>query len=258
MSQGNELDIVEHILDSPVLEFFHWKLPLPTLHVFGYDLPVTKNAVMMWIVSLVLIAILIPIAKKDKKRGLGRTVAETFLLFIRDELAMPQIGEKGIVFVPFLSTLFCFILFCNLLGLFPFASCATANINVTASLGLISFCFIHYSGMREHGYLGYFKALVPPVPGWLWPLMFVIEVVGHISKPVSLAIRLFANLTSGHIVLLAFLSVIFITRSYAFAFSCVLGGVAICTLEILVAFLQAFVFTYLTTVFLGTVVAEEH
>ncbi len=258
MSQGNELDIIEHILDSSVLEFFDWKIPLPTLHIFGYDLPVTKNAVMMWIAALLLLWILIPVARKKQERSKIRTAVEAFLIFIRDELAIPQIGERGVHFVPFLATLFSFILFCNLLGLFPFASSATSNISVTASLALISFCFIHYSGLREHGFLGYFKALVPPVPGWLWPLLFLIEVFGHLSKPFSLAIRLFANLTSGHIVLLAFMSVIFITKNYAFAFSCVLAGVAVCCLEILVAFIQAFVFTYLTTVFLGSVVAEEH
>lgn len=254
-----DLDILHHILDSQVLEFFHWQITLPTLHIFGFELPITKHVVMMWIASFLLMMVLIPVARqKNAFGGKIRTAVEAVLIFLRDEVAIAQIGPKGVYFVPFLATLFCFILICNLLGLLPFASTPTSSINVTASLALISFIIIHASGMAHHGKLHYFKSIVPHVPGWLFPLMFVVEVIGHLAKPFSLAIRLFANLTSGHIVLLAFMSVIFITKSYLFAASCVFAGVAVCCLEILVAFLQAFVFTYLTTVFIGIAVAEEH
>jgi len=117
---------------------------------------------------------------------------------------------------------------------------------------------IHGSGMRHHGILHYFKALVPPVPGWLFLPMLVIELVGHCAKPFSLAIRLFANMTAGHIVLLVLLSLIFVFKNLVVASMSVLGAVAICFLELLVAFIQAFVFTYLTAVFIGTAVSSEH
>ncbi len=259
-SGSEELDIVGHILDSQVIEIWGWEIHLPTLELFGFSLPITKHVVMMWLASLLLIAILLPIARRKSlapKGGLHNCV-EAILIFIRDEVAIAQIGEKGVHFVPFLATLFCFILFCNLLGLIPFCSTATSNISVTASLAVVSFLTIHGSGMHHHGLLHYFKALVPPVPAWLFLPMLLIELIGHCAKPFSLAIRLFANMTAGHIVLLVLLSFIFIFKSLVVASASVLGAVAICLLEILVACIQAFVFTYLTAVFIGTAVASEH
>ncbi len=260
MSHGEQLNIIEHIANSNILEIGTWKIELPILDIFGFQLPITKHAVMMWISALLLMIVLIPIARrKSLAPGKTKCFIEALLIYIRDEVAIAQIGEKGIYFVPFLATLFCFILTCNLLGLVPFCATATGNISVTGSLAIVSFFTIHGSGVcYHHGSLHYLKSIVPPVPGWLFAPMFLIEIVGHLAKPFSLAIRLFANMTAGHIVLLVLLSFIFLFKSFAVATASVIGAVAICCLEILVALIQAFVFTYLTAVFIGGAVASEH
>ena len=257
-SGSEELDVIEHVLDSRIIEFFHWQIHLPTLDIFGYELAITKNVVMMWLAALILVAILVPAARRRQRVPSGiNNLIEAMLVFIRDEIAMAQIGRHGMIFVPFLATLFFFILTCNLLGLMPFGATATGSISVTASLAVISFIVTHVSGIRHHGMFHYHRALVPPVPGWLFLPMLLIELIGHLAKPISLAIRLFANMTAGHVVLLVILSFIFIFKNLLIACASVGGAVAISCLEILVAFIQAFVFTYLTAVFIGSVL-EEH
>lgn len=253
-----QLDIIGHIQDGPILEIWDMEIHLPS-EIFGIPISLTKHVVMLWLAATILIAVLVPLARNRSLVPKGiRNCMEAVLVYIRDEVAIAQIGHKGIYFVPFLATLFFFILTCNLLGLLPFCATATGNISVTAGLALTSFVMIHTSGMRHHGILHYFKALVPPVPSWLFLPMLFIELVGHIAKPFSLAIRLFANMTAGHIVLLVLLSFIFVFKNLFVATASVLGAVAISCLEILVAFIQAFVFTYLTAVFIGTAVSSEH
>ncbi len=241
------------------MEIWTWEIHLPTLHIFGYDLPITKHTVMVWTAALLLLLILIPVARQKHMvpRKL-RSMIEAILIFLRDQIAMPQIGEKGVFFVPFLATLFFFILCCNLLGLVPFGATATGNISVTASLAIISFVTIHFNGIAAHGPLHYVNSLVPPVPGWLYVPMLLIEVVGKIAQPITLAIRLFANMMAGHIVLLVMLSFIFIFKNLIIACVSVGAAVAVSCLEILVALLQAYVFTFLSAVFIGMAVKSEH
>ena len=252
------LDIVGHLKDSKVLEIFT-EIELPHFEIFGIDMSITKHVVMMWIAAGLLILLLIPIARRRDLIPTGiKNLFESILVFIKDEIAIAQIGKKGIYFVPYLATLFLFILFCNLLGLVPFGSTATGNITVTASLALISFIVTHLSGIWSHGLLGYLKHLVPPVPWWLYPLMLFVELAGHIAKPIALAIRLFANMLGGHIVLLVILGFIFMFKNLIIASVSVGVAVALCCLEILVAFIQAYVFTFLTALFIGQAVQEEH
>lgn len=241
------------------MEIWTWEFHLPTMHLFGYDIPITKHTVMVWTAAVLLLLILIPVARqKDLVPRRLRSMIEAVLIFLRDQVAVAQIGDKGIYFVPFLATLFFFILFCNLLGLIPFGATATGNISVTAALAVISFITIHVNGVAAHGPLHYIHNMVPPVPWWLYLPMLLIELVGRIAQPITLAIRLFANMMAGHIVLLVMLGFIFIFKNLIIASISVGAAVAVSCLEILVAFLQAYVFTFLTAVFIGMAVHAEH
>jgi F-type H+-transporting ATPase subunit a len=186
------------------------------------------------------------------------------VLYLRNEVILPNVGHHGDKYVPFALTLFFFILFANVLGLIPFGSTATGNISVTATLALITFVMIEVAGMRALG-PAYIKTIV------YWPhdmplamklpmtlIMTPVEIVGKLTKPFALAIRLFANMTAGHVVVLALISLIFTFGSYFIAGVPVLMAVAIMLLEIFVAFLQAFIFTLLASVFIGQIREGAH
>jgi F-type H+-transporting ATPase subunit a len=188
------------------------------------------------------------------------------ILFIRDEVARKSIGPGADRFVGYLLTTFFFILGCNLLGLIPGGASATGNISVTAGLALIAFTVIQFGGIREHGVIKHIKNLVPPgLPGWLVPIMFVLELLSMLIKPFALCIRLFANMMAGHVAILAFFSLIFILSSlYGSAVGLGVSPFVIAfelfvyCLEILVAFLQAYIFTVLTANFIGMSVHPAH
>lgn len=259
MAEGSQLDILGHLQDSPTLEFGLWEIHLPTLHIGGFDLPITRHTVMMWFAAALLVAILVPTARRKDTipRGL-RNFFEVFLVFLRDNIALPQMGHKATLFLPFLATVFFFILCCNLLGLVPFGATATGNISVTASLAAISFLTIHLSGIWKHGPAHYARSIVPPVPIFLYPVMLFIEIAGHLTKPFALAIRLFANMLGGHIVLLVVFSFIFTFKNLGIAGVSVCAAVALSLLEILVAFIQAYIFTFLTAAFIGAAISDGH
>jgi F-type H+-transporting ATPase subunit a len=155
-------------------------------------------------------------------------------------------------------------LFCNLLGLIPGSATATANLSVTAGLAVISFFAIHVVGIRENGLGHYLASIVPPVPLWLWPILFVVEVVGIFTKPFALAVRLWANMNGGHIIILVLLGFIFMVKNAGLFIQGPVIGVSIAAataiyfLEIFVALLQAYVFTFLTAVFIGMAAHPEH
>ena len=189
---------------------------------------------------------------------------EAMVLYIRQEVALPNLGHHGERYVPFILTLFFFILFANLLGLIPYGSTATGNISVTATLAIITFLVIEVAGMRAQG-LGYLNTifywnkdlpLAMRVPMFL--LMSSIEFVGKLTKPFALAIRLFANMTAGHIVVLALIGLIFTFQSYVIGTAPLLMAVAIMMLELFVAFLQAFIFALLASVFIGQIREAAH
>ncbi|MFA5975039.1 MAG: F0F1 ATP synthase subunit A [Elusimicrobiota bacterium] len=258
----NFAELLEHhILDHRI----HYLFPIGTIPVY-----LTRHGLMMLIVAVLLIAVL-GIARFQIKGGVPTGVAnliEVFIVYIRDEIVRPNLGDAGDSYLSYFCTLFFFILLCNLLGLVPYGATATGNISVTATLALTTFMMIHIAGIRKLGVWHYLKTYVPHgLPFWLVPLMFVIEVLGIFTKAFALCIRLFANMIAGHIVILAFLCLIFIMREI-FHSSIVGVGVALGVslpavvglglLELFVAFLQAYIFTLLTAVFVGAAVNPQH
>ncbi|MGH2671315.1 MAG: F0F1 ATP synthase subunit A, partial [bacterium] len=171
----------------------------------------------------------------------------------------PVMGaERGRTFLPFFLSIFFFVLACNLIGLLPHGATPTANIFVTGALAAITLFAMPVCGMVAQGPVAYWKNLVPHgVPAVLWPLMFLLEAIGLLTRPFALMVRLFANMTAGHIVVLAFIGMIFTFKSLASG-APFLMAVAIMMLEIFIAFLQAFIFTLLSTVFIGQIREAHH
>lgn len=260
--------IIEHIVDSNVLDFEPFgviHLPSFDLNLLGFSihLSITKHVIFLWLAAFIVAFLLIYTAKSYKKsivpRGLANLI-EMIIQFIRDEIVTPTIGEKYVnSFLPFLGTIFFFILTCNLLGLLPYGATATSNISVTASLALLSFIMIQFAGMKKNGVLGYIKGLIPHgVPVFLLPIMFVVEVLGLFTKPFALMIRLFANMTAGHVVILALIGLIFILKTPFISPVSIVFALFIYLLELLVALIQAYIFTMLSSLFIGMAIHQEH
>ncbi|RYD73521.1 MAG: ATP synthase F0 subunit A [Sphingobacteriales bacterium] len=225
------------------------------------DLSITKN-VFTLIFSAVVIAILFIRVGNAYKKRTGKapkgfqSLMEPVILFVRDDIAIPNLGSKYERFMPYLLTVFFFIWFNNVLGMVPFfpgGANLTGNINLTFILALLTFLITIVNGNKY-----YWKhILLPDVPWWLWPLMVVVEIIGVFTKPIALMIRLFANITAGHILVLALLCLIFVFKSFFIAPVSVVFVVFISLIELLVGFIQAFIFTVLTALFVGQAV-EEH
>ena len=189
---------------------------------------------------------------------------EALVLYIRQEVILPNVGHHGEAYVPFVLSLFFFILFANMLGLIPYCSTATGNISVTATLAILTFIMVEYAGIRTLG-RGYIKTIVYwpsdqplAMKVMLTPLMTPIELIGKFTKPFALAIRLFANMTAGHIVVLALIGLIFTFHSYVIAPLPLAMALAIMVLEVFIAFLQAYVFSLLASVFIGLIREGAH
>jgi len=259
--------IMHHIRDSSELEipfFPDLSIPLPQWHPFGLDLSITKHVVMMWIVSAILLLVFGLAARRaggSQVPGRLRSALEVMIIYIRDEVARKAIGPGADRYVGYLLTTFFFILACNLFGLIPGMSTATGNISVTAALALIAFGVIQVGGLREFGVIQHFKNLVPHgIPAWIVPIMFLLEFLSMLIKPFALCIRLFANMMAGHVVILAFISLIFILANVWYFVAPFAVGFAlfVYVLEILVAFLEAYSFTMLTANFIGMSVHPAH
>jgi F-type H+-transporting ATPase subunit a len=321
----------EHVMDTSTWEFFEslfgdkveWHLP-KVLHF-----QITKFMILELVAAVLIVLIYIPLAKRSREGGLPRgswwNAFESLLTFVRNEVARPNLGDKDADrYVPYLWTLFLFILFCNLLGMIPFMGSPTANIWATGGLALISFIMLHgaaivkmghdhLAGLGGHGHghdghghddhghghdhghvagkdsglirmgrsipvLGtlvvgvvyYLKSLWPsidvPYVGWLFSgMIFVIELMGSVIKSGVLAVRLFANMFAGHMVLamilLFIVKVAVLGNAVLFGgvtIASVLGVVALSLLEIFVAFLQAYIFTFLTALFMGMSLHPQH
>ena len=168
-------------------------------------------------------------------------------------------GEEGKPYLPYLLTVFFFILVCNLLGHMPFEATATGNVSVTAALAVMAFVMIQAGGIGKYGLKHHLQNIVPPgLPAWLLPIMIPVEILGQFTKPFALCIRLFANMIAGHIVILAFLSMIFILQSVFVAPISVFFALFISLLEVFIAFLQAYIFTILTALFIGMSLHPQH
>ena len=255
--------IMHHVLDGNVLEFPPFgNIPLPHIELFGIDISITRHVVFMWLAAIILIAVFSVVSKAYKKSLVPRGVSnfvEVIIIFVRDEIAKTTIGKGYEKFLPYMLTVFFFILTCNFLGLIPYGATATANISVTATLAIMSFFVIQIGGIMKNGLFGYFKGLIPAgVPGWLFPIMAVVEVLGLFTKPFALAVRLFANLTAGHIVIAALIGLIFILNTYYVAPVSIAFALFIYLLEILVALIQAYIFTMLSGLFIGMAVHQDH
>lgn len=241
-------------------------LPAATIlkmHSTLIDLSITRNVVSMWISIAALLIIFFAVSSAYKKR-VGQTpkglqsFIEPIIMFVRDDIARPNIGYKYQRFMPLLLTVFFFIWINNLIGLVPFfpgGSNLTGNIAVTFVLSLITLLLVNLNGNKHY----WAHIFVPhSVPKWIWPLWWVIELVGIISRPFALMIRLFANITAGHIIVLSLISLIFVFKSLYIAPVSVAFVVFMDVLELLVAALQAFIFTLLTALFIGTAIEEPH
>lgn len=197
-------------------------------------------------------------------RGLGALV-EVFVVFIRDEVAVKSIGEAGRRFTPLLLSFFFFILVAALLGLLPFAAVSTGNASVTLALAAVSFAAQQWAGIATHGFAGHFRHLAPPgVPLWLLPIMIPVEALGMFTKPFALMVRLFANMLAGHMVVTTLLLLVPLLAAIRPAFGWAMLpvslalGLFIMLLEVLVALIQAYIFTLLTALFIGMYIRPAH
>ena len=261
--------VIEHpgVCEKDGVRGFAWNCEWDLKLTFGdalkfgaIDMTPTKHVIMMWLASAVLlIAVFGGLrAKALVPRGFYGFI-ELLVSFVRKELAEANIGkENADRFLPYLLTAFFFILFVNLFGLLPFSATATANINVTVCLALFTFFITQYASIRGMGIGGYLAHLTGGVPRSLWPLWFImvpVEILGLFTKPFALTVRLFANMVAGHFVILALLGLIFAISVWVFPVSVALA-LAIFMLELFVAFVQAYIFTMLSSLFIGAAFAH--
>ncbi len=279
--EGGQFDIKEmilhHLADSREWEhpFGVWHLPqFAPVHLgpIALDFSITKHVLFMMIAAT-LVAILLILAGMDAKReraaGAERgpkgaaNVVEAFILFLRDEVAIRNIGPGGEKYVPYIVTVFFFVLFCNLLGLLPWGASPTGNVSVTAVLATLTFIIVEVSGMKALGPAGYAKTIffIPHgVPMLMKPIMLAImtpvELLAKFTKPFALTIRLYANMTAGHAVVLALTGLLVMAAmasSLWVAPAPLLMAVGIMVLELFVAVLQAYIFAMLSAVFIGLI-----
>ncbi|HDS73954.1 MAG TPA: ATP synthase F0 subunit A [Firmicutes bacterium] len=271
---SNTVDPIHHVVDANYLEI-PWpnahlakKIYLPTLVTVHFtddvqiELAITKHVVVMWIVAILLIVFVTGIGRKasaDKAPTGTVNFLEVFVVWMRDNVTVPAMGPHwGRKLLPYFLTVFFFILSGNLFGLIPYSATFTGNLAVTAAMASTSFILIQAIAIREAGFGGWIKHLTAGVHPALWPIMIPVEFLGLFTKPFALAVRLFANMSAGHIVIVSLLGLIFIFGHVAVAGLSVPFAVFIYLLEILVAFIQAFIFTMLTAVFTGMGVHSHH
>lgn len=279
-SDPNEL--IAHVQDSTSIHLpfgMHWDLPvLVDRHVelFGHPyhlkLALTKFMLVEVVVAVLLVAVFFVLARKvaggKPPRGKLWNLLEMMLLFLRDEVARPAIGRHDADrFLPFIWTIFFFILGVNLFGLLPWFGSATGVLGTTGPLAVITFVAVIGAGVSKFGALGYLRGQIPhmDVPIYmaifLKPMIFAIEIIGLIVKHFILAMRLFANMFAGHFVLAVILGFIAATAQtwlwYGVMPTSVVGAVALSLLELMVAFLQAYVFTFLAALFIGMAVHQH-
>ena len=257
--------ILHHVMDANYVDFGPLgKLYLPKIELFGIDLSITKDIFFLWVVAIILVILLLFISRGYKRSLIPKGITNLFeimIIFVRDEVVKPAIGKGYEVFMPYMLSLFFFILFVNMFGLIPTPNLVvpTGNIGVTASLALISFIAIQIGGIRNLGFFHYLKSLVPKgMPGWIIVIMIPLEILGLFTKPFALCIRLFANMIAGHIVIFSLLGLIFIMHSIYVSPVAVGFTLFIELLEILIAFIQAYIFTMLTALFIGMAMHPEH
>lgn len=233
-----------------VLHHFAPKVIVP-IEVGRYDLSITDYTLWMWGAMLVTFMLLTVVARRAKlvPRGM-QTPIESVVEFVRNEIALGVIGKEGEAYFSYLATMFFFILACNLTEIIPGAKTPTAVTGTTVAWAVMVFFTYHLVGMKKNGLWGYAKSFVPTgTPVWLIPFIVPIEVISHVFRPVSLALRLFANMFAGHAVLgiFAFMAV---TSSIWMKAIPISAEVIMFAFEIFVGFIQAYIFTMLTAIYI--------
>jgi F-type H+-transporting ATPase subunit a len=241
--------LMHHVLDQPFYGF-------PSKHLAFF------------VLAALAVILLTELAKRSYRKGIPTGIGalvETFVVFIRDDIAEKNIGHDGHKFTPLLCSFFFFILVAALLGLMPFSATSTGNLAVTLALATVSFMAQQYAGISKFGVVHHFAGMVPPgLPKWLLPIMIPVEILGMFSKPFALMVRLFANMLAGHMVITALLLLIPLMATIS-----PIGGVLIIPvsiglslfimlLELLVALIQAYIFTLLTSIFIGMYAHPAH
>jgi len=264
-------ELIGHVKDADCLHLpWGWELHIPQpLEAIGFH--ITKFMLLEVVAAAVMLAIFIPLGRRVSTgrplRGRFWNFFEVILIFVRDEVARPAIGRHDASrFVPFLWNLFFFILILNLIGMVPWMGSPTATLGATGALMIVTFCVVVGAGMVKFGPLGYLRGQIPhmdvPVIGILLKIMmFFIEIWGLIVRHVILALRLFANMFAGHLVLAVIVGFIALAAQswlwYGVMPASVLGATAMSLLELMVAFLQAYVFTFLAALFIGMAVHQH-
>jgi len=264
--------LLHHVSDSPLFRHVDWG-PLhfePTKHLLFF---VIASGLVLLMTRLAL--------RRYQKGGVPGGLAaavEAVVIFIRDEIAEKNIGHDGRIYTPLLCSFFFFILIAALLGLLPFpvydtssgrftivSATPTGNIAVTLGLATVAFLAMQYAGIRKYGLIGHFKNLVPPgLPAWLLPIMIPVEILGMFTKPFALMVRLFANMLAGHMVITVLLMLIPLMAAIRGVFGIAVIPVSlalalfIMLLELLVALIQAYIFTLLTAIFIGMFAHPAH
>lgn len=248
-------------------------VPLHTFHVGAWQIVMSNHAFMV-VVSAIVLVVLIPLAVRSARlvpAGL-QNVVESVCVFLRDQMARGILGSHTDEYIGLLWTTFFFVLTLNLLGMIPsekivslvlgrpshFGGPATANIFVTGALAAATTVMTHAFGIRQHGFIGYLVSIAPPVPRWLLPLMYPLELLSMSIRPFTLAIRLFANIIAGHMVVGTILGLILVFKNLGVAAASIGAGAALSLLDLLVAFIQAYIFTFLFTLYIRSSVSSEH
>lgn len=224
------------------------------------DFSITKNVTQMFISAIVLLLIFTSVARAYKTTGVTsapkgkQSFLEPLITFVRDDIAKENIGSKSEKFVPYLLTVFFMILINNVFGLIPIGANLTGNIAFTLVLSVCTLIITNINGNKNY----WSHIFLPHAPKAIWPILIPIEIVGILTKPFALMIRLFANITAGHIIVISLIGLIFVFKTIYIAPVSVAFALFIDVLECLVAFLQAYIFTMLTALFIGSAVADHH
>lgn len=247
------IDVVEHYR-----EVFH---PFVHIKLLGIDMSINMVVITMWLAVILIIAFIFLAGRRTTLVPSAlQSIAEYAITFIRDHITLEIMGKEGLPWVPFLTTLFLYILFNNLLGLIPGLATPTSSIYLTATLALMVFFSVHIVGVYKHGPIKYLRTVVLPAgaPMWLAFLFVPIELISTLSKPFSLFVRLFANMFAGHAVLLVFIGLILLYKSYIIAPLPLALSVLVGLLEVFFKFLQAYIFVILSAMYIGDAIHGGH
>ncbi len=259
-SSSNFYDEHHHTVDYNGYHLEHNKISLVGDETSVYDFSISKTVLMLFIVSLVLILIFTAVAKAAKRnkgkapKGIQSAI-EPIVIYLRDEVIKPNIGPNYEKYLPYLLSLFFFIWIGNLLGLLPGAANLTGNISITLVLAVFTFLIVNFNGNKN-----YWKHIfaTPGVPAPILPMIVLVEIIGVFTKPFALMIRLFVAITAGHVVILSLIALIFIFQSWSVGFGSTLVVVFINLIELLVATIQAYVFTMFSALYIGLAIEEHH